>query len=448
MKKTLILLLTSWALLLPAAAQARPGQLDKSFGADGRVITKLSAGTATYTHLAWVGGGRLVAALGPHLVEYLPDGRLNRRFGRDGRVEIETSEGNSFIPAGLAVDSRGRILVDGTISTARPGKSFTLDSTAVTVLRFLPNGRPDLSFGSGGSVLDDFGFPHPSHEEAPEENGPFVNSSGLLVDEADRPVVTGSWLSYDPSPCYSLYCYPAKEPFVARLNEDGSLDGGFAGGGVFVGSTRERASSPIEDDKGLLFVAANVSCVDRCGGTHPALGRLTAGGIPDPRFASAGLAPLPFWENPAVAVDRFGRTLLLGSVEGGSLFLQRLGPRGKPDEQLGDSGMRWIDLPRGAAQDPGMLAADHRGRAVFADYGVRNKRSYWIVFRRNARGEPDQWFSDDGQVWTRMPGVIVPTQALIGGNGKITVGGAKDTVGGDLPGSRREIAILRYSGGP
>lgn len=448
MKRTLILLLTMWALVLPAAAGARAGQLDKSFGADGRVVTKLSAGTATYTHLAWAGGGRLVAALGPHLIEYLPNGRLNRRFSGDGRVEIETPEGNSFAPDGLAVDSRGRILVDGTIEASRPGKSGALNSSAVAVLRFLPNGHLDLSFGSGGTVLDDFGFPHPTHGEAPVEGGPFVNSSGLLVDEADRPVVTGSWLRYDPSPCYSLYCYFTSEPFVARLSEDGSLDGNFGSGGVFVGSTRERASDPVQVGKGLLFLAAYVSCVDRCGGTHPALSRLTAGGVLDPRFASAGLAELPFWEDPSIAVDRFGRTLLLGSVEGGSLSLQRLGPLGKPDEQFGNSGLGWIDLPRTVGQNPRTLAADHRGRAVFAEYGLRNKRNYWVVFRRNARGEPDQGFGADGQVWTHMPGSFLPTQVLIGRKGKITVGGAKDTAGRGPPERQREIALLRYSGGP
>lgn len=447
MKKTLLLLSVLLVIALSGTAQAKPGQLDKSFGANGRVITKLAAGTATHTHLAWAGGGRLVAALGPHLVEYLPNGHLNRHFGGDGRVEIETPEGNSFSPAGLAVDSRGRILVDGTLSGSRPGKSFTLASSAVTVLRFLPNGRPDLSFGSGGTVLDDFGFPHPTHEGAPEESGPFVNSSGLLVDEADRPVVTGSWLSYDPWPCYYLYCYSTSEPFVARLNEDGSLDGDFGSGGVFAGSTRERAFEPVQVGKSVLFLTSNVSCIDRCAGTHPALSRLTAGGVLDSRFASAGLAALPFWGNPTIATDRFGRTLALGTVEGGSLFLQRLSPLGKPDEKLGDSGMMWIDLPHGAGEDPGTLAADHRGRPVFADYGLRQKRSYWIVFRRNARGEADQGFSDDGQVWTRMPNGILPTQVLIGGNGKITVGGATDTVGGGSHESRREIALLRYSGG-
>jgi uncharacterized delta-60 repeat protein len=448
MKKILLLLSALLALVLPATSQAKPGQLDKSFGMDGRVVTKLPAGEATYTHLAWGGGGRLVAALGPQLVEYLPNGCLDRHFGGDGRVEIETPEGKSFAPEGLAVDSQGRILVDGTLRAARPGKSFMLASSAVLVLRFLPNGRLDSSFGNEGTALDDFGFPHPTHEGAPEESGPFVESSGLLVDEADRPVVTGSWLSYDPSPCYSLYCYSTSEPFVARLNEDGSLGGGFGSGGVFVSSTTERASDPVQIGKGLLFLAANASCIDRCGGTHAALGRLTAGGVLDPRFASAGLASLPFWENPTVEVDRFGRILLLGAVEGGSLLLQRLSPPGEPDARFGEGGIAWINLPRKVGENPRTLAADHRGRAVFAEYGARNKHSYWVVFRRNAGGGPDQAFSNDGHVWTRMPGVTVPTQVLIGGNGKITVGGAKDTVGGGLPERQREIVLLRYSGGP
>jgi uncharacterized delta-60 repeat protein len=437
MKKTLILLLTSWALLLPAAAQARPGQLDKTFGMNGRVITHVGGPSSSSKALfAWAGRGRIVAVLGTHLLKYLPDGRLDRSFGDEGRMAIAAGGESSFASNGIAVDSRGRILVSGTASRGR-GKSGAAESSAVEVRRFFPNGRLDTSFGNNGSVLDDFGFPHPSREGQPDGSGPYVDSSGLTVDSGDRPVLTGSWLS--AFPCSSLYCTPIHVPFVARLGEDGSLDRDFGSDGVFVPPSRESATTPTQVGGTTLFVAVNTGCTDRCGGVHPVLGRLDENGNLDSEFGMAGLADLPFfWQPPSVAVDRFRRILLAGAGEGESLlYLQRLDARGLPDTDFGDDGSRLINLPTGGRQAPGTLAVDHRSRPLLAISGRWKRQNYAILLRRNQRGGRDRSFGNNGQVWTAMPEPISPTRVLIGGNGMIVVGGAL---------GKNSIALARYHG--
>jgi uncharacterized delta-60 repeat protein len=440
MKKILLAACVLLAFSIPVSAQARPGQLDKSFGGDGRVITRIGvAPTAARSYLAWAGGGQIVAAFGTHLVEYLSDGRLNKRFGSGGRVKIESVEGSIFAPSGLAIDSQDRILVSGTVSRVEPGESGRLASSAVVVRRILPSGEADKSFGSDGIAWYDFGFPHPTHEGVVEERGPFVGSSGLLVDSADRAVLTGSWLSYNPFPCYYLYCYSTSTPFVARLKEDGSLDGDFGNGGVFVSPVKEGAFAPTPDGEHVLFIAANISCVDRCGGAHPVLGQLDGTGSLDPDFGSSGLTELPFSEYPSVAVDRFARIMLVGANwESSTLSLQRLSPRGVPDKRFGEEGVRGINLPGGAANGPESLAVDQHGRAIFA-LGARRAGQPWVVLlRRNPRGGSDQGFGRNGQVWTRFPDWTSPTQILLGGNGKIVLGGTE---------GEHSLALARYYGG-
>ncbi|HYG96373.1 MAG TPA: delta-60 repeat domain-containing protein, partial [Solirubrobacterales bacterium] len=207
MKKLLLWLLPAlFALVLPALAPAQAGQLDRSFAGTGKVTAFLEPPdpdrAAPEAHLAWAGRGKIVVAAGRTLAEYLPNGRLNRSFGDGGRLRVEPEPGSDVDLAGVAVDSRGRILVAG---TTRPSQW----SAAGFVARYLADGRPDRSFGNGGTVLTTLGLPAPPKppnphplQPVPPIEGPFVRFLGLAVDAADRPVLSGAWTR-----AFTL-CYP------------------------------------------------------------------------------------------------------------------------------------------------------------------------------------------------------------------------------------------------
>jgi len=55
--------------------------------------------------------GELVVAEDRRVLRYRADGRPRKRFGGNGRAAIPTPAGMSFRLAGVAVDSRGRVLV-------------------------------------------------------------------------------------------------------------------------------------------------------------------------------------------------------------------------------------------------------------------------------------------------------------------------------------------------
>lgn len=141
-----------------ASAQSRGG-LDRSYGQGGVVSATVSAAPPGYvSHTLFAGAPdgsayRLdafrnctaascssVAAL----YRWAPGGAFDSSFGGKGFVQASTPvsfalEPGSFGEA-LAVDSRGRPLVS------------RIESGHLVVRRFTPAGRPDLSFGSGGST--------------------------------------------------------------------------------------------------------------------------------------------------------------------------------------------------------------------------------------------------------------------------------------------------------
>lgn len=77
-----------------------------------------------------------------YLMRFTSYGDLDNSFGNNGKVITGFNSGNNF-PSKIAVDERGRIRIAGTVSTDRQhGKWF--------VYGFLPNGSIDSAFGKKG----------------------------------------------------------------------------------------------------------------------------------------------------------------------------------------------------------------------------------------------------------------------------------------------------------
>src|SRR5438876_1187397 len=152
----LLALLSALLLVLSFAhsVDAGPGDLDPSFGTGGRVLTDFGGGDGARA-LALQADGRIVVAgsssaggfgSGFALARYNPDGSLDPSF-RGGRVV--TSFADRDEASALALQADGKIVVAG-FSDAGGRQDFAL-------ARYNPDGGLDLSFGSGGRVLTDFG---------------------------------------------------------------------------------------------------------------------------------------------------------------------------------------------------------------------------------------------------------------------------------------------------
>jgi uncharacterized delta-60 repeat protein len=208
------------------------GELDPSFGKDGRVATNIAPqdrkAFVELNAMAIDSRGRIIAAgdrSRPErvaLVRYQKDGQLDRSFGHHGIVEKTLDRLGGI--QGIAITPKDKIVAAGPYAPdgrrkwalARFGRSGGLDrsfgnggQTTVhipatgndevqavaldsknrivvtgkpdySVARFQPNGKLNRSFGHHGTVT--------------EELGGF--STALAIDSRDRPVVSGGYPSF------------------------------------------------------------------------------------------------------------------------------------------------------------------------------------------------------------------------------------------------------------
>lgn len=233
------------------------GRIDQRFGNDGRAAAALRPAL----DIATGADGRIVAAGGifSPLVRLQPDGALDRSLARDGKIShqspIPSAPGDETgYTAPVAVSPRGWIAaltvrglpaeldrfgrplaaVDAKIrlSASRhrlpthivdlefDGRKLLLlglRGYRLAIARLLPDGRPDPDFGDAGMRALRVGTSLRPGRIAVEPDGKIVvggvsfsSKEGLFEGEPGRAV-------------------------VARLNPDGSLDRGFASGGVFRG---------------------------------------------------------------------------------------------------------------------------------------------------------------------------------------------------------------------
>jgi uncharacterized delta-60 repeat protein len=207
------------------------GNLDTTFGGDGKVKTDIATGSTDEAFDAAIQSDGKIVVVGVRItatdarfavVRYTTAGKLDTTFGGgDGIVVTKMGSGNSKA-LGVAIRPDGRIVVAGIesdnstlrIAIARytttgaldtsfngTGKLFTspdgrdtaLDVAAVgnsivitggegsdddvLVARFLDNGSPDTTYGDGGEQRGPFGSPH-ANAIAVQADGSYVVTGG------------------------------------------------------------------------------------------------------------------------------------------------------------------------------------------------------------------------------------------------------------------------------
>jgi len=189
-------------LLGSTSAAAGPVSLDPTFGSGGVVQTPFPGENADAGGAALDGSDRLVVvgAVGSPrriaLARYLPSGALDPSFGSGGRVS--TAIGVGAAASAIVVQDDGDVVVAG-ISFSTP------TSSAATVVRYLPDGRRDGSFGAHGIAV----LPSAGREV-----------TAIATYDGGKLIVAGAGQA--SSPGFS----------VARLTATGSLDPTFDGDGV------------------------------------------------------------------------------------------------------------------------------------------------------------------------------------------------------------------------
>ncbi|MHA6196168.1 hypothetical protein ACX3YG_17550 [Pseudomonas wadenswilerensis] len=288
---------------------------------------------------------------------------LDPTFGSGGMVRFQMP----------GVDYRPQMTRGPSNSILAVGKS-SKDPTAITLVRFNRDGGLDLHFGVAGVMVC----------ELFEDDGFSVDECVTLTDS--RMVVAGTRLE----PGSSVIRF-----YLACLLPDGSLDAGFADGGLRVFSLHE-ANNAV---RGLMLQSDGhiLAVLD---GYHPemhlpltALLRVNDKGQPDPGFGDDGVVRLQnYFTFNCCLVQPDGR-ILLGGVNDGFGFLVRHMPMGEPDLSFGNQGQLLLPLWYLFATNVRRIALQTDGRIMVLGDGKHYGGSrFGILTRLNPDGSLDESF--------------------------------------------------------
>lgn len=397
---------------LSATAEAKPGDLDKHFGASG--ITSYAVSGSVYTtqpapitvdHM-----NRVIAVAnltsGAQIEVLTPNGDVDLGFGSSGAVYVDASVQD------IAVDSLNRIVVLQTDTSASP--------QLTRISRFEADGSVDASFGSSGSV-----------ELASGLND--TVAGGMAIDGADNIYVAGTVfdaasssealmyaakitqlgaldssfggigfnvLQLDPtmpedSVAWGIALDASSQPIltgvsveggsvgmldVVRLTADGELDTGFGHGSGFVrtdtlptdgGPRSSIGESVTTDGVGNIVVAANALSFSKFDMSMVLL-RYTSKGDLDSTFGGGQPlflgAPSNFAQARSVKVDGRGQILVSGMMLGPTFDQQptifRTNADGTIDTTFGPAPSGELQLPVLPPSSGGSIALAHDGNIV------------------------------------------------------------------------------------
>jgi uncharacterized delta-60 repeat protein len=352
--------------MFAGAAVARPGDLDPFFNPTGAgsppgMVFSPPLSAMVIHKIALLPQGKIFAGTSVFnqrmLIGWLPDGSLDPAFGNSG-IALPAAE-DPGVMMGIAVQPDGKVLV-------------ACDGIDGAVLRFLPNGSLDQSFGSGGKVIINF----------PDHSGEvytlvMLSDGGILVGGA---VLEGVWM----------------RPRLWKFLPDGRRDQTFgtAGGITLIdpGYISEMAEQP--DGK---IVATGAGPV----GEHAWVGRLNARGTLDSTFGGSGRFALSHpvdaqGRSTRLALQSDGKVVIAGSFDAGSgdyaFFVNRFNPDGTHDTGFNGSG--WVTANITAGPDfCGGLSLQADGKVLVAATSLRESA---ILARYLTNGTLDTGFGDNG----------------------------------------------------
>ncbi|WP_170928380.1 delta-60 repeat domain-containing protein [Deinococcus hopiensis] len=343
------------------------GRLDPAFGRGGIVVTDLNTSFDSGNTLLLQPDGKIVVGGStsvPYrpgsnetksdfaLVRYTPDGHLDPSFGQGGAVRTALGTGHDGAYA-VALQPDGKLLLTGQTSNG--------NDDDIGVVRYLPDGRLDVTFGQGGKVVtaigsrDDVGY-------------------GVAVQADGRIVVAG------------VAAQQSDDVVLVRYTPAGKPDLSFGQGGVVstdLGGGADGVSSVALQPGGKVLVAGSTWN----GQDHDfALLRYTAAGDLDATFGAGGRALTPVGSSQDVGtalVQSQDSIVLVGRTLSGNTYnvgLVQYGVNGVLNAGFGQGGRLTVPVGGSSALVVGALRqAD--GRLVLAGTSSASGKSSLFLLR-------------------------------------------------------------------
>jgi uncharacterized delta-60 repeat protein len=322
----------------------------------------------------------------------LPDGSPDTSYaGGRGEVMVlpNVVRGLPFGAMNLAVDERGRVLVS------------RQEEQTFVVLRVLPDGQPDRSFGESDGRVS---LPCEGCEDTHLDMHPEVGGGVLLW---------GSHLA--PLPTHH------EELLLKLLSPGGKLEGGFGVGGEVVSALSGEnppAAVAVRPD-GAITLAGNYACCNRDG---IYLRRFRADGSLDAVFgrrSARSISALGFPPRTAlrtvvaVVPRRHGVVDVLGNTHEGAFALRFLGD-GRIDRSFGRDGvkrLRWLAralAPAGSGRQ-WTIGEDTESKGALVFMLGRNDRIDTSLGRRIPAVKLERWHTTETSIASLGRGAVLFT---------------------------------------
>ncbi|WP_152054427.1 matrixin family metalloprotease [Tautonia marina] len=331
----------------------------------------------------------------------LSAGALDESFDGDGLLTTTISDYDAALD--VTVQQDGRVVAAGYAKGPDGTNDFTL-------MRYLPDGSLDPSFGDSGLVMTAIGRATPwvgSGDESVQDvaiqpDGRIVAAGGTVDRKGDQ------------------------ELALARYLPDGTLDASFGSGGIVTTDIRPDGEDKVTDlaidAQGRIVVTAN----------NFTLARYLPDGTLDSSFGSGGIVVTelgPIGEHvEALAIDPLGNLVVAGRISGPSytykMLVARFDESGVLDTDFGGGdGLVVVDLGPEGAEATG-LAIQPDGRIVVA--GTYGLNLSFAVVGLDTNGDFDTTFGGgDGVVMTAVGegSSSSASDVVIRGDGRIVVSG-------------------------
>lgn len=379
-----------FAGLFRVSAMAAPGDLDPAFGNGGIVLTNVLPGREAGSAIAVQSDGKIVVAgtasefpFGTEnfaVVRYNTDGSLDNTFGTNGVVvtDFATSSGT----VGIAIQPDGKIVVAGTVLGPNATDDFG-------IIRYMPDGMLDLTFGNGGKVTTDF-------------FGDFDGADSVAVQPDGRILVAG---------LAKMVGVPS-DFAVVRYETNGDLDAAFGNGGKatvdFFGAADICRTMALHPNGSIVLAGFAFQ-----GGGVPAdfaVAILDPSGSPDPTFGVQGKVTTDFFgsndEASAVAVQADGKIVVAGRANdvgmGSDFGIVRFAPDGSLDGSFGVGGKTTTDF-FGMGESANAMAIQPDGKIVAVGLiSMGGTDLDFGVARYKTDGSLDNSFGIGGKVTTPL----------------------------------------------
>lgn len=410
------------ALGLAVAAIAANGQLDTTYGLNGKIITAVYGGTSLVNAVVVQPDGKVVA---------VGSGGASfgiRRFNADGspdgafnaNIDSAVQQGEAYA---VAIQSDGKIIVAGD-----NGNPANID---IKLVRLNSNGTLDTSFDGDGVLVMPV--------------GPATDIALAIAIQPDGKILVSG--RSDSNPTFVTTW------MLLRFNSNGSLDTSFDGDGIVTPPLRGNAitdAMSLQPD-GKIVLAHN----SWTGSAYIlAFNRFNSDGSLDSSFGTNGIAEVNVSQNVeqvSLALQTDGKVVAACSgytnnARGYDFWVVRYNSDGSPDGSFGTDGKVVTSIGPGGEFDVAKtVAIQANGKIVVGGSTQSGTSKNFAIVRYNRNGSLDEKFGIHGIVNSDLGGAAESVNAIaIQSNGRIVAAGESDAASTNT----RRFALARYMGDP